>query len=179
MGGTVIRNSWHLPCLIAILMSLLVITVGCSHRPAPVIPIEQTAPAKAATSTNAQSAEIAPLVVTAVAAGTATAAACIGLGISGILPSKPATAGAVAGGTLAVGALTLQRFLPYIPWLIVAGLVCGLGWLALHNRKIKALWKKDRAKLQQVANTVAIAATDGTKAPTFAALADDLAKHLQ
>lgn len=80
---------------------------GCAHRA-----VEETVPAKAATSTAAQSAEIAPVVVAAVATG----CAAIGIGVA-LKEPHLATAGAATAG----GALALQRCLPWIPWLIAAG----------------------------------------------------------
>lgn len=142
--------------------------VACAHRdPAPIL---EQPPAKAATSTAAQSAEIAPLILTATGAGIAAAGAGV------YLKSEPL---ATSGVAVSVGALALQRFLPWIPWLIAAGMAYLAIRYAVKHHLLLGPATKDRAKLKQIANTVSIAAVDGTKAPTFAALADDLAEHLK
>lgn len=146
----------------------LMLLAGCAHRAS--APIEQTVPAKAATSTAAQSAEIAPLILTATGVGIAAAGAGV------YLKSEPLVTSGIA---VSVGALTLQRFLPWIPWLIATGMAYLAIRYAIKHHLLLGPATKDRAKLKQVANTVAIAAVDGTKAPTFASLADDLAEHLK
>lgn len=137
---------------------------GCAHR-AP-IPIEQTAPAKAATSTSAQSAEIAPVIVGAVATG----CAAVGVGIALKDPHLIA-----AGAGTAVGALALQRFLPWIPWLLAAAMAyLALRYAIKHHLGAK-LWAKDRAKLVQVAAQV----SDVSRGATFDSIAADLTAHLK
>lgn len=156
--------------LIAICLAFTLIgaVAGCTHRNS--APILEQPSAKAATSTAAQSAEIAPLILTATGVGIAAAGAGV------YLKSEPLITSGVA---VSVGALTLQRFLPWIPWLIATGMAYLAIRYAIKHHLLLGPATKDRAKLKQVANTVAIAAVDGTKAPTFASLADDLAEHLK
>ena len=81
---------------------------------------------------------------------------------------------AVAGGATAVGALALQRFLPWIPWLIAAAMAYLAIRYAIKHHIGAKLWAKDRAKLVQVADQV----SDISKGATFQSISDDLAKHL-
>lgn len=146
--------------------------IACSHRPAPVIPIEQTAPAKAATSTSAQSAEIAPLVIKGVALGGIVAATAGAIAIAGPAPLKPAaTTAAIAGSILVVGSLTIQRSLPYIPWLIVAGLLIGV-WFLLHRSG------KSKAILSSVLTTLD-RGHDMLSVPAIKAEAEKIRSHLR
>ncbi len=107
---------------------------------------------------------------------TATGAGLVAVGAGVYLKSEPL---ATSGATVAVGALSLQRFLPWIPWIIAGGLAYLAIRYAVKHHVGQKLWAKDRCKLQHVANKVAIAAMDPAKAPDFVALADDLAEHLK
>ena len=135
------------------------------------IPLAQTVPAQAASSTAAQSAEIAPVVLTATGAGIAA----IGVGVALKDPHLVA-----AGVATSVGALALQRFLVWIPWLIAAAAVYMAIRYAIKHKLLANVWAKDRAKLEEVRTIATNAvATVTPHAATLAGIADDLTAHLK
>lgn len=146
---------------VAILLALLFVLASCA-RTQPVVSV----PASAATSTGAQSAEIAPVVVGAVATG----CAAVGVGIALKSPHLVA-----AGAGTAVGALALQRFLPWIPWLIAAALAYLAILYAVKHGALGKIAAKDRAKIQQVYAQV----VNPARGATFDSIATDLAQHLK
>lgn len=124
-----------------VLFTLCTMLACCAHRQ----PALNQPPAQAATSTAAQSEEIAPLVVTATGAGIVAAGAGV------YLKSGPLVA---SGATVAVSALTLQRFLPYIPWVIVAGLVGLASWAVWSRTGMKKMVVAHEDQLHAVAATL-------------------------
>lgn len=165
---------------ICLLCTLIGAVTGCARDPVGQMPADlpnvftkPQAQAKAATSTAAQSAELAPVVLTATGAGLVA----IGAGVYLKDPHLVAAGAATSGGALA-----LQRFLPWIPWLLAGAMAyLALRYAIKHHlcdkllKSVRVTADKDRAKLVQVAAQV----SDVSKGATFDSIAKDLDAHLQ